>query len=78
MPIADISICDPRFLVSTLFAMLVRYRIERARGFGPLDCIRQLDRFFVHTSNPGAIFGSESTFIPWRAMASLARAVTVG
>lgn len=78
MPIAYISICDPRFLVSTLFAMLARYRIERARGFEPLDCIRQLDRFFVHTSNPGAIFGSESTFIPWRAMASLARAVTVG
>jgi Fe-S-cluster containining protein len=78
MPISYISICDPRFLISTMFAMVARYRIERARGHDPVACIRQLDRFFVHTSNPGAIFGSESTFFPWRAMASLARAVTVG
>lgn len=78
MPVAYISLCDPRFMLSTLFAMLARYRIERARGYGPLQSIRQLDRFFVHTSNPGALFGSESAFISWRAMASLARAVTVG
>lgn len=78
VPIAYVSHCDVRFLISTLFAMLARYRIERARGHDPLDCIRQLDRFFVHTSNPGAIFGSESTFMSWRAMSSLARAVTVG
>ena len=78
MPVAYISLADPRFLLSTLFAMVARYRIERARGYAPLDCIRQLDRFFVHTSNPGALFGTEATFISWRAMASLARAVTVG
>jgi Fe-S-cluster containining protein len=77
-PVFYISQPNPRFLLSTFFAMIARYRIERARGFDVLGAIRQLDRFFIHTSNPGAIFGTESTFPSWRAMASLARAVAVG
>jgi len=66
---------DPRYLLTTMFAMLARYRIERERGYEVLDAVRQLDRFFVHSASGASLFATESTFMPWRAMASLAGAV---
>jgi len=68
---------DPRYLLTTMFAMLARYRIERERGFDALGAVRQLDRFFVHSATGASLFATESTFEPWRAMACLARSVIV-
>ena len=66
--------CDPAFLLTNLFAMVARYRVERERGFDPLAAVRNLDRFFVHSGGAAAILGSGSTSAAWRAMAALARA----
>lgn len=69
--------CDPRFMLMTLFAMLARHRIERARGFDPLAAVRNLDRFFVHSGGSAAILSGGSTNDAWRAMAALARAAAI-
>lgn len=63
---------DHRHGLTVLFAMLARYRILRARGLDPLPSIRELDCTFIHGGLASALASSESTFVPWRAMASLA------
>jgi Fe-S-cluster containining protein len=77
-PASYVSRTDLRLLLTTLFASLARYRIERERGFDPLTAIRNLDRLFVHTPTGVGLHGSVASSPAWRAMASLARAVTVG
>ena len=49
-PVFYLWYADPRYLLTTMFAMLARYRIERERGYDVLGAVRQLDRFFVHLS----------------------------
>jgi hypothetical protein len=78
LPIAYTYRADGSFLLATLFAMIARYRIERARGHAPLVAIRNLDRYFIHTGNSGAIFGTEADHPAWQAMSALAMAVAVG
>jgi hypothetical protein len=77
VPVFYLSVASPRFLIATLFAMIARYRIERERCYDVLAAVRQLDRYFVHTSNAGLLVETQMTMAPWRAMASLARAVTI-
>ncbi|MFO0746089.1 MAG: YkgJ family cysteine cluster protein [Myxococcota bacterium] len=68
---------DHAFLLTTLFAMCCRYRIERARGSSPILAIRELDRLFIHLSGTGASIGSGHHVGAWRPLCSLANAATV-
>lgn len=84
-PTYYLSSLDHRHGLTVLFAMLARYRILRARGLEPLPSIRELDCTFIHGGAASALYcakaakrlpsqwsSTESTFVPWRAMASLA------
>lgn len=71
-PTYYVAFTDHRQLLTVLFGMLARYRILRARGIEPLASIRELDCTFIHGGAASALYSTESTFVPWRAMASLA------
>lgn len=73
---------DLRFGVAMLFALLVRIRVERARGHDVTVAVRHTDRFFVHVPNPEELFGTGDQPIDpelpwghsWRVLAALSGA----
>jgi len=75
---------DLRFLLAMLFGLLVRIRLEQARGHDVTVAVRHTDRFFVHPMNPAELFGTAANPIgadlpwgnSWRVFAALARATS--
>lgn len=73
---------DLRFGIAMLFALLVRIRVERARGHDVTVAVRHTDRFFVHVPNPEELFGTREQPVDpalpwgcsWRVLAALAGA----
>ena len=73
---------DLRFGLAMLFALLVRIRMECARGHDVTVAVRHTDRFFVHVPNPEQLFGTRADPIDpdlpwghsWRVLAALVSA----
>lgn len=71
VPPVYVARADLRVQLMTLFAVLVRWRVARARGATPIDAARAADRMIIHSRTIGALAAEHPDGPSWRTLAAL-------